>query len=545
MKLISTSFLFFWFYIGLFLLVSQKKAFGQTYLDSISHYSNLVLQPQNAEDLFKAEDFFKIHYKKAVATDNTNETIYYLYYLASIKLKQGAYDSSEDSAVKGLKIIDGIEPTPFVLGTRKSFYNLLGILYNEERNKEKALELYNETLKMAKTTADSAIVYNNISIVHKNYKDTISAKTELLKAFHLIPRIKDTLTHAMILDNLGVLLKNDSTGLPLLKKSLALRELKQDSSKLFISHAHLAEHFNSVGDTFQSKQYALKALNFAKNLGSASYKNRALGLLTAISDDHYARSFKRLNDSLQKVEQEATNKYAMIRYDVSKKEAELQDAKKLKERIVIVFVFIVLVIVFIHIYQRFKHKKETLLEVYETEHRISKRIHDEVANDLFHVMTKLEHQDHIGEDLKSELHSLYHKTRDISKEHDLINSDRPFIFNVEELLESFNDAETNIIVKGLSNMTWDSVSELRKTTLYKVLQELLINMRKHSEASIVVIVFNKTHKKIHVSYSDNGIGTVLKKGSGLQNTENRIEAINGTITFESEPNQGFKSKITV
>lgn len=108
------------------------------------------------------------------------------------------------------------------------------------------------------------------------------------------------------------------------------------------------------------------------------------------------------------------------------------------------------------------------------------------------------------------------------------------------------DADTtSVIVKGISDISWDSVEELKRTTIYKVLQELLINMRKHSEASIVVLSFKKYEKKIHVSYSDNGRGCDLKMNTGLLNTENRIHSINGLITFETKENQGFKSKISV
>ena len=77
------------------------------------------------------------------------------------------------------------------------------------------------------------------------------------------------------------------------------------------------------------------------------------------------------------------------------------------------------------------------------------------------------------------------------------------------------------------------------------LNSLIINMKKHSQASIVVLVFQKENRKLHISYSDNGIGNDLKKGNGLQNTENRIQAINGTIIFDTEPNKGFKTKITI
>ncbi|MGK0429243.1 MAG: signal transduction histidine kinase, partial [Psychroserpens sp.] len=59
------------------------------------------------------------------------------------------------------------------------------------------------------------------------------------------------------------------------------------------------------------------------------------------------------------------------------------------------------------------------------------------------------------------------------------------------------------------------------------------------------LAFETNRKTIGINCSDNGKGCDLKKGSGLQNVENRIASIKGTITFDSELNKGFKTKITI
>ncbi len=73
----------------------------------------------------------------------------------------------------------------------------------------------------------------------------------------------------------------------------------------------------------------------------------------------------------------------------------------------------------------------------------------------------------------------------------------------------------------------------------------MVNMKKHSKASLVALSFSETKNKINISYTDNGLGTNLKKSTGLLNVENRISSIKGTIIFESEINKGFKVKITM
>ena len=159
-------------------------------------------------------------------------------------------------------------------------------------------------------------------------------------------------------------------------------------------------------------------------------------------------------------------------------------------------------------------------------------------------MTKLQ-SEKSNDELLDDIEQIYNKTRDISKEHSVIDLQGDFEDILNDLILSYNNANTNVIAKGISKVGWDVVSELKRVTIYKVLQELLINMKKHSKASVVVLTFDVNRKTILINYSDNGIGCDLKKGTGLQNVENRIVSINGTITFDSEINKGFKVKLTV
>jgi signal transduction histidine kinase len=140
---------------------------------------------------------------------------------------------------------------------------------------------------------------------------------------------------------------------------------------------------------------------------------------------------------------------------------------------------------------------------------------------------------------------IYNKTRDISKEHNLVDMKGDFDDILNDLILSYNDSKTNVIVKGNSKVNWAAYSEIKRITIYKVLQELLINMKKHSDASIVVITFDTNRKTILINYSDNGIGCKIKKGTGLHNVENRIASLNGTTTFETEMNKGFKAKFKI
>jgi signal transduction histidine kinase len=78
--------------------------------------------------------------------------------------------------------------------------------------------------------------------------------------------------------------------------------------------------------------------------------------------------------------------------------------------------------------------------------------------------------------------------------------------------------------------------------LYRTLQELLINSKKHAQASLIYLTISQDGEIISGTYSDNGKGaSELKIENGLTNMEIRILALNGTINFETSNGNGFKA----
>jgi signal transduction histidine kinase len=105
----------------------------------------------------------------------------------------------------------------------------------------------------------------------------------------------------------------------------------------------------------------------------------------------------------------------------------------------------------------------------------------------------------------------------------------------------------NILTNGIDTINWTTLEDNKKITVYRVLQELLVNMKKHSQCSLVVISFKKNEGKLQIDYSDNGVGATFEKLSsknGLQNVENRIQSIKGTISLDTKSNVGFKVSFT-
>ncbi|MDY2588194.1 ATP-binding protein [Winogradskyella aquimaris] len=548
MKPLKRSFLFL-LYFSLAICHSQRAE------DSLSHYSSIALHPKQSEELIAAFKYFNKRLDDSKASKDFHTQLNSLYYISSINYKIGAYGASEEAAVVAIDILDKNSEITNQLAYRRSFYNLLGVVYTEQQVYTKAVELYERVLNIASNTRDSVIVYNNIANVHKRNNLIDKAHKNLLEAYQLIPRLKDTLTIALISNNLGLIktkIKQFDEGRSLLFKALELRNQFQDSTALYSSFSNLTKFYLATDSIVKAKFYATKALKFANQLQSPTYRQDALGLMVDVSPDTYAKAYKILNDSLTKLDRVRINKFALMRYDYSEYkrqalESQLREQDQRSRAIIstIVALSIGLISILVFFFLRTKYKREKLQEVMATESRISKQVHDEVANNVFQVMTKFETGTYENSVLADDLNHLYYKARDISNQLEAIDSKASFKENLEMLFESYESDETNIIIKGFEDIHWESFSSINKNIIYKVLQELLINMKKHSRANLVMIAFENKNKKTHINYSDNGAGAVLVKHTGLHNTENRINSIGGTITFETEPDKGFKVKIVI
>jgi signal transduction histidine kinase len=202
---------------------------------------------------------------------------------------------------------------------------------------------------------------------------------------------------------------------------------------------------------------------------------------------------------------------------------------------------------FITYYLVNKNKREKIKTSYNTELRIANKLHDELANDVFHTMAFAETQDlstgHNKEILLSNLETIYSRTRNLSRENSAIETGSLFISYLKEMISGFNTKEVNVLIYGMDTINWKIVETNKKIVVYRVLQELLVNMKKHSQCSLVAITFKKDKNKLQIDYTDNGLGASNKElnhKNGLQNVENRIKTIKGSITFDNNSNKGFK-----
>ena len=173
-------------------------------------------------------------------------------------------------------------------------------------------------------------------------------------------------------------------------------------------------------------------------------------------------------------------------------------------------------------------------------------MHDELGNGIYNVIAKVQSSNFNKKDIVNDLDKVYLQTRKISHENDVIPTGVKFESYFRELVSSYNSETCKIILKDLSSLDLKTLNIDKQIVIYRVFNELFVNMKKHSKASLVVLTCKKTNKLIEMIYSDNGVGfkgNTIPLNNGLKNMETRIKTINGSINFENKPSNGIKVAI--
>lgn len=487
--------------------------------------------------------------------------------LAVLEKEFGDLKGSEATAIKSLEFGGANLSNTTIVG----IYNNLASTSKDLGDFEEALYYNNKAKDISENPKFDIILKGNrynVYLSQGNYKKASEELKEYLKD-SLLNTSGQRKEYLRQLDHYGEALSHLQSPLAETQLLSALngRIALEDESGVFYSHIHLADHYYRTKNITKSRDYANAALELAKKSGSADREMEALSNLIKVKESprQEAMRYQILKDSLTDITIQNKDAFAKIKYDSKKNRednlvlrataAEKELAlSKATNRSIWFGGSILALIGFGIVYYRYsteRHKRERLKATYDTETKISKRVHDELANDMYHIMTKIQEDSQLSpssqEGYLDALELIYERTRDISRETSYINTSH-FAIELSELLVRYKTNTQNIITKGLTEQLWQPVSSEKKITLYRVLQELLTNFKKHSKANLCTVVFIDTPRHIEILYTDNGVGIAHNKGlqkNGLQNAENRMDAINGALTFETSKEQGLKIKLTI
>lgn len=478
--------------------------------------------------------------------------------MASILYAKGDNFGSIEVSLDAIKFLNEKNKKHFYF--LLSNFNNLGLTNYNLKDYSKSLHFYDKALNFCEDLGSKQITLNNKANSYREFKKYNKALEIYNYTLKLVKN--DESNYARTLTNLAFtkwLQNPKSNPIPEFQKALKIRLKERDNWGLNSSYAHIADYYlKSNPDS--ALIYSKKMLNIAKQLNSPDDQVEALQKLIVLDPRNYSSYFNRyqsLNDSLQTARNKAKNQFALIRYETEKNKADFLKAKAestqrqnyiIKQYVIIGIVILALILYTISFRKRQKRlQQEKLLEVKNTELKYSKKVHDRVANRIYQLMSQVENKESVDKDaLLFGLENAYETSRDISYDKKDIHENQYFSDQLQNIFDSYSSGAVKCVSKGNTEKMWEGVSFQNKTEVYLVLQELMTNMKKHSCASFVSLIFSRVNERINISYTDNGVGIKeISPKNGLQNMENRINAINGTIIFDTETNNLLKINISI
>ena len=193
-----------------------------------------------------------------------------------------------------------------------------------------------------------------------------------------------------------------------------------------------------------------------------------------------------------------------------------------------------------------KQRREAALE--EERARIAREMHDGLGALMSSVLIQAEYLKTLVKDdapLKKEIHELHEASRESMEELrrtvSMMRDDFDPVVALEEYAHNWSHrhhVELEWKVEGMER----TLSPDESLCTYRILQEALNNISKHSNAKNVAVVMGFTSLRVTLSISDDGEGFDTaedKRGHyGLDNMKKRASQLGGTVEIESSEDGG-------
>lgn len=386
---------------------------------------------------------------------------------------------------------------------------LLATLYQRTNRKEKCIQLFEKVEIEADKLADTNLICSNL-IFYANY-------------------LKDQ-------KMLDLAIKKT-------KKALDLTRLYGDQNSLKTALLFYADLQNEKGNFKEAYKFLSEAYN----------------LHTSIYEENSQRQLKEFETQFK------TNEF--------KREKEIAEVKSLNDQqkknnylYLLISVVLFSILVFSAFYIRSIRRKNkfkmqineqrlaSIIEGQENERtRISKELHDGIVQDLTALKLNFDLLSKDTIDIKREEFSNYIKKttdelRNLSYEMMPITlKEKGIEIALNELFER-NLIPLNVTFEVTVMGFTERLDGKFETSIYRIVQEFVNNIIKHSQATEVSCILKKNETTINLIIEDNGVGFDLKNvksGIGLNSLKSRVDFLNGEIQFETEQNKGLLAYIHI
>ena len=472
---------------------------------------------------------------------------------------------------------------------KASVLNNLGRLYRKTKDLDRALQNYDEALSIYSRLNDddgTATILNESGVVYEYKTDYDEAIKRYKKSLAIREKMNDLLGKSYSLNFIGgayTSLKKYDEAEKYLLECLDIRKQLKDTFGLSLCYSDLASMYADKGDLDKAVLRYQESNQIATQIGYPELLSENYNMLASIEEKkgdaslalQYYKKHTALKDSILTGDKIKQIEELNAKYQAEKKEQQLEVQRyqiQKKNYLLWGFAFgaILLLIASFSIYRNKQVKNKLMLQqaimkqqdmatkaIIEAEekerNRIAADLHDGVGQMMSaakmnlsvfeselpftNEQQRLSFENVIGmiDESCKEIRSVSHQmTPNALLKRGLASAVREFIEKIDTRV-----IKVSLHTEGLN----ERIADNTETVLYRVIQECVNNVLKHSGADHLDISLLKDTDGIAVTIEDNGKGfNSLNKehfeGIGLKNIISRINYLKGTIDFDSTPGKG-------
>ncbi|MES2763419.1 MAG: tetratricopeptide repeat protein [Bacteroidota bacterium] len=464
-----------------------------------------------------------------------------------------------------------------------AFKKMLGITYYFMGESKMARDHFQKAVEVAKRSGlwfIEATCYNNLGAIHIDKKEYAEAERSLITSIqimqqhHMEEHESVSITYRLLATNYYEL-KQPEKAEPIYRHLIENARMKNDTSAICGELIYYSVLLAERGETDKALEMSAEALRYlrhthvisdlvsglsrhAKNLIAVGRYKEAIDL----NNEIYTLQRKTFLADHQKQISEVEVKYKTQQIQKEKEAAE-ENIKKQKWIYILSFSGLMLIAIFVvYIFnqrkntrQKITSQKQRLEAVIEGEEkersRVAKDLHDGIVQDLTAIKLKVENSEKNDPFLAEISHEIDKATREVRN---IAYQMMPATLREYGLMPSLED----LLHKSLSpkHIKYDfetvnvdqRLPEKIEVCLYRITQELLNNVIKHSKASFVSLVISKHQDSVSLIFEDNGTGfnqQEVKKGIGMNSLSSRLEIVNGELKFETSAGTGTMAIIKI
>jgi len=509
--------------------------------------------------------------------------------------KLGDYEKAIENFTESARIFEPMGH-PFLAGVYSSFAEV----YDHMHESSKAIEFDKKAIAIAeKSQNDRSLAIRLLSYSMRliNREDFVTAIEVMNRAEPIVMKLENTSLLQQFYYNCGYIdesTKDYTQATANYKKALYYATLNEDVHQRTNVLEALSGCLINANRMKEAKVYIDTLLQLAnnhklKNARRNAYANRAKWFEQSgnYKDANlYLQKTLSLNDSLFSDESNEKIAGLEVRYNVEKKEREINalkaeariqtltiDQKNTLNYVLIGSAVILLIIVFLS-YRTYNQKQklqqrriseletekqlaatEAVLRGEEQERsRLAKDLHDGLGGMLSGI--KYSFNTMKGNlILTPENHQAFERSMDmldssIKEMRRVAHNMMPETlvrFGLDTALKDYcNDINQSGALQvtyqslGLENETFDPTTAI---TIYRIVQELVTNTMKHAAAKTAIVQLTKANDQLTITIEDDGKGfdpaiLTRSKGIGWTNIQHRIDFLKGKLDINSEPGKG-------